>query len=167
MRKIILTPLRIILLIFVGLSILGCATNTGVIPIGEDSWMVSRQAGSGFSGVGTIKAEAFQEATDFCTAKSKSLQVIGVKEAEPPFINGNWYKAEIFFMCLSKGDEELTRPNLQQEPDTIIEIRAEANKKNSAKKDLYDELIKLEDLFKRGIINEEEFLMLKAKLIAN
>ncbi|MBT5862603.1 MAG: SHOCT domain-containing protein [Gammaproteobacteria bacterium] len=159
MRKIILAPLRIILLIFVGLSILGCATNTGVIPIGEDSWMVSRQAGSGFSGVGTIKAEAFQEATDFCTAKSKSLQVIGVKEAEPPFINGNWYKAEIFFMCLSKGDEELTHPNLQQEPDTIIEIRAE--------KDLYAELIKLEDLFKRGIINEEEFLMLKAKLIAN
>ena len=53
--------------------------------------MLSRQAGSGFVGEGTIKADAFQEATIFCQSKGKFLQVTNVRESEPPFIAGNWY----------------------------------------------------------------------------
>ena len=59
----------------------GCASNSGVVPIGKDTFMVSRQAATGFSGSGTLKATAFQEATRFCEKRGKALQVISTYEA--------------------------------------------------------------------------------------
>ena len=47
------------------LFISGCASNSGVVPIGPDTFMVSRQAATGFSGLGTLKADAFQEANQY------------------------------------------------------------------------------------------------------
>jgi len=44
----------------------GCASNSGVVPIGQETYMVSRQAATGFSGSGTLKAEAFAEAKAYC-----------------------------------------------------------------------------------------------------
>lgn len=73
----------------------GCASNSGVIPIGQDTFMVSRQAATGFSGSGTLKAEAFQEASQYCEKLGKSLQVVSTHEASPPYILANFPKAEI------------------------------------------------------------------------
>lgn len=36
----------------------GCASNSGVVPIGPDTFMVSRQAATGFSGSGTLKSRS-------------------------------------------------------------------------------------------------------------
>lgn len=100
-----------------------CASNSGVVPIGPDTYMVSRQAATGFSGSGTLKAEAFQEASKYCAEQNKKLQVVNTSEAQPPFILGNFPKAEVQFMCLDAGDRQLVRPVLKREPDQIIEIR--------------------------------------------
>ena len=100
----------------------GCASNTGIVPIGEDTYMVSRQAATGFSGSGSLKAEAFQEANQYCLSMGKKLQVVNTHEATPPFILGNFPKAEVQFMCLDKKDAELGRPKLRKEADTIIKI---------------------------------------------
>ena len=99
-----------------------CASNSGIVPIGQDTFMVSRQAATGFSGSGTLKAEAFQEANKFCSGQGKSLQVVHTSEAAPPYIFGNFPKAEVQFMCLDARDPELTRPKLKKEADTVIEI---------------------------------------------
>jgi hypothetical protein len=101
----------------------GCAANSGVVPIGQDTYMVSRQAATGFSGSGNLKAEAFQEANEFCVSQGKLIQVVSTSEARPPYVVGNFPKAEIQFMCLSRGDAELSRPRLKPGPDTVIEIR--------------------------------------------
>jgi hypothetical protein len=106
------------------LLIAGCAANSGVVPIGQDTYMVSRQAATGFSGMGTLKAEAFREASQYCTGNGKSVQVVNTTEAQPPFILGNFPKAEVQFMCLNKGDADLQRPKLQKGPDTVIETRS-------------------------------------------
>lgn len=102
------------------LILLGCAANSGVIPIGKDTYMVSRQAATGFSGSGTLKAEAFQEANVFCRSQSKDVQVISTSEAAPPYILGNFPKAEVQFLCLDKNDPALNRPVLRPEPATVI-----------------------------------------------
>lgn len=94
------------------LFLIGCAANTGVVPIGQDTFMVSRQAATGFSGLGNLKAEAFREANQYCTNKGKSLQVVNTSETSPPYIFGNFPKAEIQFMCLDPNDPELKRPKL-------------------------------------------------------
>jgi hypothetical protein len=85
--------------------------------------MVSRQAATGFSGSGTLKAEAFREANDFCANQGKMLQVVNTTEAKPPYVLGNFPKAEVQFMCLKRGDPELSRPKLEPGADSVIEIR--------------------------------------------
>ncbi len=98
----------------------GCAANSGVIPIGKDTYMVSRQAATGFSGSGTLKAEAFQEANQYCLTLAKDVQVVSTHEAAPPYILGNFPKAEVQFMCLDRNDPALSRPVLRPEPATVI-----------------------------------------------
>lgn len=101
----------------------GCASSSGVVPIGPDTYMVSRQAATGFSGMGTLKADAFKEADTFCKSEGKVLQVVRTQDAQPPFIFGNFPKTEVEFMCLTKGDPELGRPKLRKEADIVIEVR--------------------------------------------
>lgn len=83
----------------------GCASNSGVVPIGPATFMVSRQAATGFSGSGTLKADAFQEANQYCLSQNKKLQVVNTAEAQPPYIFGNFPKAEVQFKCLDANDQ--------------------------------------------------------------
>jgi len=101
----------------------GCAANSGVVPLGQDTYLVSRQAATGFSGAGTLKAEALKEGNEYCVSQKKVMQVIHTEEARPPYIFGNFPKAEIQFMCLDPNDPELSRPKLRKDADTTIEIR--------------------------------------------
>ena len=113
--------MRILLISLTALFASGCATNSGVVPVGQNTYMVSRQAATGFSGSGKLKAEAFQEASEYCTKISKYLQVVSTEEAKPPFILGNFPKAEVQFRCLDKNDPELSRPTLKPVPNIVIE----------------------------------------------
>lgn len=78
----------------------GCAANSGVVPTGPDTYIVSRQAPSAFSGLGTLKTDAIREASDYCQQQQRQLQVISATEAEPPFVFGNFPKAEVQFRCI-------------------------------------------------------------------
>lgn len=89
------------LLIAVGFaSVSGCASNSGVVSMGQDTYFVSRQAASAFSGMGTLKAEAIGEAGQFCGAKGKAVQMVSENDAKPPYIFGNFPKTEIQFKCV-------------------------------------------------------------------
>lgn len=114
---------KIIYLLAVAVMIGGCAINSGVVSMGQDTFMVSRQAATGFSGSGKLKAKALQEASKFCENQGKCLQVIHVSETRPPYILTNFPKAEVHFMCLDADDPELKRPRLKKDADTVIEIR--------------------------------------------
>jgi len=82
------------------LLITGCAAHSGVVTMGADTYFVSRQAASGFGGMGTLKAEALGEAGQFCSAKGKTVQLLSEKDAQPPYILGNFPKTEITFKCV-------------------------------------------------------------------
>lgn len=89
------------ILVMLGMIVLvGCASNSGVVAMGPDTYFVSKQAATGFSGMGTLKAEAIGEAGQFCNSKGKTVQIMTQKDAEPPFIFGNFPKTEITFRCL-------------------------------------------------------------------
>jgi hypothetical protein len=79
---------------------------------------VTRQAATGFSGSGNLKAEALTEAGQFCGGQSKQLMVTNAKETGPPYVMGNFPKAEVEFMCLPSGD-----PRLQMPPSQIRPLR--------------------------------------------
>ncbi|MGH8850616.1 MAG: hypothetical protein ACREYD_06450 [Casimicrobiaceae bacterium] len=88
----------------VGMLLVGCAANSGVVPMGRDTYVVSRQAATGFSGSGTLKAEALQEANQFCAAQKKTMQVVQATEAQPPYLLGNYPKAEVQFLCTDANE---------------------------------------------------------------
>jgi len=98
---------RILSVSIVVLALSGCAANSGIVPVGPDTFIVSRQAASGFSGSGTLKADALTEANQYCANKQKSLFVVDTKEAQPPYVLGNYPKAEVQFMCLATNDPRL------------------------------------------------------------
>ena len=114
---------KIIYLFVMAMLVSGCTTTSGVVPIGQDTFMVSRQAGTGFAGLGNLKADAFREASQFCVKQGKSLQVVSTSESSPPYILTNFPRVEVQFMCLDVSDQELGRPRLKKDADTVIEIR--------------------------------------------
>ena len=89
--------MKSLVIFFASILLCGCAVNSGVISVGKGTFMVSRHAATSFSGSSTLKAEAIQEANKFCTARNKAAQVLGATEAQPPFVVGNYPKAEIQF----------------------------------------------------------------------
>ena len=135
--------------------LIGCASNSGVVPIGDDMLMVSRQAATGFSGLGTLKADALQEANQYCVAQNKMAQVISATEAEPPFILGNFPKAEVRFKCVEIDVENSDNVSADSESTVHTEDR----------KDIYAELEILNDLRERGILTDAEFDAEKKKLL--
>ncbi len=82
------------------LFLAGCASNSGIVAMGNDTYMVSRQAASGFSGMGTLKADAMREAYSQCQQTGKRIEVIETIDAKPPYIFGNFPKTEIRFKCV-------------------------------------------------------------------
>jgi hypothetical protein len=114
---------RLVALAVAAAALTGCASNSGVVPIGRDSFMITNQAATGFSGPGALKADAIREASAFCASQSKEVHLLHTSDSKPPYILGNYPRTEIQFACLSKNDPDYTRSRLQKEPDSIVEIK--------------------------------------------
>jgi len=84
----------------------GCASHTGVVKIGHDTYMIAKQQATGFPGLGNMKAEIIKEGSEYCQGLGKDFQLISEKETAPPYIFGNYPRSEIQFMC-SDGGENL------------------------------------------------------------
>jgi len=81
----------------------GCSAQTGVVPTGQNSYLVAKQAATGFPGLGNLKAEALQEANQYCVGRGSDLFVTRSTETQPPYALGNYPRAEIEFRCASPG----------------------------------------------------------------
>lgn len=86
----------------VGIVALGaCASNSGVISLGNDRYIISKQAATGFPGVGAIRTEALQEASVECEKSQKAVEIESQTESEPPYVLGNFPRVEITFRCVA------------------------------------------------------------------
>lgn len=117
------TALHVALTLAVGSFVAGCASHTGIVPMGRDTYMVAKQQSTGFPGLGNMKAEIISEASRYCAGFDKELMIDTTQETQPPYILGNYPRSEIQFRCLTKGDPELQRPKLMKTPDTAVEVR--------------------------------------------
>lgn len=107
----------------ISLAVTACASHTGIVQMGQDTYMIAKQQATGFPGLGNMKAEIIGEASRHCAGLGKELQIVSTQETQPPYVLGNYPRSEIQFMCLAAGDRELQRPKLQKIPDTVIEVR--------------------------------------------
>lgn len=90
------------------LVLTACASHTGVVPLGKDTFMIAKQAATGFPGLGNMKAEIIGEGTNYCRSQNKKFQIVSFNETQPPYIFGNFPRSEISFTCVSVSDVALT-----------------------------------------------------------
>lgn len=95
MKNLLLIP------VIVG-TLAGCASNTGVTPMGGSTYMIAAQAATGIGGLGNLKADILREADQFCVAKGQEMDLVRVHENEGPFILGKFPRAEVQFRCTGK-----------------------------------------------------------------
>lgn len=90
------------LALFVGaVTILtGCASHTGVIPMGQGTYMIAKQQATGFPGLGNLKAEIVTEGVAKCSSEGRKFELVSTKESQPPYIFGNFPRSEIIFRCV-------------------------------------------------------------------
>lgn len=109
---------KILALIFVA-SLVACASS-GAVPIGLDTFMITKQSSTGFHSGASVKAEIYKEAFSYCTANGLNFQPIKDNSVDG-IAGGAFANAEIVFRCLKTGDSELTRPTPTALPNVRIE----------------------------------------------
>ena len=88
----------------------GCASNTGVVPIGRGTYTIAKQQATGFPGLGNLRAEIIAEASAYCLNNAAQFELLAVQETQPPYILGNYPRSEIKFTCAQGGSKPQTTP---------------------------------------------------------
>lgn len=77
----------------------GCATQTGVIPTGQDSYMILRQGTGFWTSPSTLTAAATREAGEYCANNRKSLVILSSREKPVGMRPGAYPEGEVRFSC--------------------------------------------------------------------
>ena len=100
---------KIVLLMISLLVLAGCTTKSGVVSAGPDTYLVTHQAKTNFANLDNLKAEALQEATEYCLSQNKNIRVMKAS-VSPPNIFGNLPRASVQFMCIEKTYTDSPNP---------------------------------------------------------
>lgn len=100
--------------------LVGCATNSGVMSVGPDTYLITTEADMFRGGGSGARQVALSEAQKHCTTLGKELIVTNMKSS--PFVGGG-QSFDLTFRCLVKGDPDLSRPTYEKTPDMVIEDR--------------------------------------------
>ena len=155
---------------FVALS---AKASSGVVPMGQDTYMVSAQSITGFASAGSVKADIYKEGAAYCVGLGKQFQPISDHGIDG--VPGrSLASAEIQFRCLDKGDPELNRPTMkpianvriETEVHEKIEVQDKRTDPTARTDDIYTSLKKLKELLDSGVITQQEFDDQKKKILS-
>lgn len=161
-------PLQTLSMILLAGMIAGCATSE-IVPLGTDSYMIAQTSAGGiFKAMSSLKSEVIQRANAFAESKGKVAVPIASKEA--PAYPGHMPSFEYQFRLVERNDPRASGGGLVPRADIVVEnkiIQAPAASANRSfgPKDMYAELMKLDDLRKKGIITDAEFQSQKERLL--
>lgn len=143
--------------------------------MGNNTYSITVEASNAFHrDVDKLKAEATDDATAFCAQEGKQFKEISLTGKAPMFGTG-YAHAKIVFMALNPGDPQLTMPVAPQAPQGTYAAPVAyapmapvtpAAPPHLTTDELYTELVKLDDLRKKGILNDDEFQAEKKKLLS-
>jgi len=144
-------------------TLIGCASASHddapkVVELGNDTYSITCEAKNAFHrDTEKLKADASAAAAGYCAAQGKQMKLVSLTSDLPMFSTG-YAKAKIVFKALNAGDPGL----LASENTTAVAAPAE---RSLTTDDLYNELLKLDDLRKKGILTDEEFQSEKKKVL--
>lgn len=90
--------------------------------MGKETFMITKQSSTGFHSGGSVKADIYKEANEYCLKRGLQFQPVrdSSKDGVPGYAFAN---AEVVFRCLTENDNEISRPNMMPIPNVIIENR--------------------------------------------
>ena len=93
--------MKMTVIILSALLITGCASSSGVVPVGDGTYMISASE-KGFDTTGSrVKADALKEANEYCLSKGKSIETVKSTQKDMvPFRSDA--QAEVQFKCIEK-----------------------------------------------------------------
>lgn len=148
----------------------GCVSNPGVVQLSPDTYLIARTDRAGiFGNTAAMKVSVIREASEFAASKGKVA--IPLATNETPVYPGHCATIEYQFRVVDKDDPEAVRTSLVPRADIVIEksekISADVHTKDESDKktDLYSEIMKLDDLRKKGLITDAEYNSEKQKLL--
>ena len=151
--------------------ITGGCIGAGPVKLSADTYRLSRaDPGGVFADAAAMKASVVSEANAFAQSNGKVDVPVAVREETTRV--GHLATIDYDFRLVSPGEPTPKPAEATPQPDVASDHRkptavdTPATGRADAKPDLYTELIKLDELRKRGILTEAEFQALKAKLIA-
>ena len=153
------------------LTLAACA-NAPMVQMSPDTYLISRADRAGiFGNAAAMKANVIQEATNFATSQGKVAIPISVNTT--PVYPGHLATIDYQFKLVDPDSPEAVSTSLEPRADIVIEsdervhedVRISDETDNT--KDVYAEILKLEDLRQRGLITDDEFETEKRELLDN
>jgi hypothetical protein len=142
------------------------------VSLGNNTYSIKVEAKNALHrDVDVLRTEANEAAATYCAEHGKELKVISVTDKLPVFGLGYAY-AKITFKALNPGDPELTAVPMAAPAAAVGQVYiapppapAAPVERHLTTDELYNELVKLDDLRKKGILTDEEFQAEKKKLL--
>lgn len=142
--------------------------NPEIVSLGHDTYALTHWANNGWTrNTDKLKDLALEDAAAYCAKLHKELKVLSTETDHPAIPLTGFASAKVVFKALDANDPELHAP-VAESPmlGTYAPVVAPQPPAPRTTTDtLYNDLMKLDDLRKRGILTDEEFQAQKKKLL--
>lgn len=142
-----------------------------VVQMSPDTYMIAKTSKAGiFGNPAKMKIAIIKQANDFAASKGKVA--VPLSSREDPLAPGHFASFEYQFRLVDPSSPAANSgAHLEPRADVVVDVNSApsgpAPVAPASQSDLYTQLMKLDDLRKRGILTEEEFQAQKRKLLGS
>ena len=134
-----------------------------VVPVGDNTFSITETGKSAFTrDTDKMRADVQEQATNYCVAQGKQLKILELTSEKPIFSTG-YASAKIVFKAIAPGEVE---PAPSVATASTQSGSSAAMERPTATGDLYTDLMKLDELHRKGILTDKEFKAEKKKVLA-
>lgn len=143
------------------IALLAACANPAISQLSGDTYVLFREDHGGiFGSPASLKAGVIRDANAFAESQGKVAVPLSMRDKPLGAGPAQWASFEYQFRLVDKNDPAAKR--LRAVPSSI----SEQTTVTQGSADVYAELLKLDDLRKRGVISDAEFEARKKKILA-
>jgi hypothetical protein len=132
-------------------------TVSKIEPLGDNTYTLTVGATNKFTrNTEKLKAAGIEAATAFCAREGRVFKLVSAAEKKSMYLVGDMAATTITFKALASGDPELA---------ASYPIPSTQPVSTSATDALYSDLLKLDELRKKGLLTDAEFEVEKKKVL--
>lgn len=152
-------------LLAAGLFVQAAEPAPAIVPLGENTYRVTISATHKFTrNTDKLKEQALAAASAYCTGLGKQLKIVSVDEKKSMYLMGEMASATLTFQALDLTDPALSATQSAGATNSPVSLAGSAAKP-AGNEALYADLLRLDDLRKKGILTDDEFKAEKKKLL--